>query len=77
MLPAEIEKQGDMRGRYLLPELYNAPEDARIMPSKANSHEVPMWEPVRYTKEQLDEIMPPLEKILPGLQKKTQNCSYR
>jgi hypothetical protein len=77
MLPAEIEKQGDMRGRYLLPELYNAPEDARIMPSKANSHEVPMWEPVRYTKEQLEEIIPPLEKILPGLLKKTQNRSYR
>jgi hypothetical protein len=77
MLPAEIEKQGDMRGRYLLPELYNAPEDARIMPSKANSHEVPMWEPVRYTKEQLDEIMPPLERILPGLREKTQNRSYR
>jgi hypothetical protein len=77
MLPAEIEKQGDMRGRYLLPELYNAPEDARIMPSKANSHEVPMWEPVTYTKEQLEEILPPLEKIRPGLLKKTQNRSYR
>jgi hypothetical protein len=47
------------------------------MPSKANSHEVPMWEPVRYTKEQLDEILPPLEKILPGLLEKTQNRSYR
>jgi hypothetical protein len=77
MLPAEIEKKGDMRGRYLLPELYNAPENARIMPSKANSHEVPMWEPVRYTKEQLEEILPPLEKIRPGLLKKTQNRSYR
>ena len=77
MLPAEIEKQGDMRGRYLLPELYNAPENARIMPSKANSHEVPMWEPVRYTKEQLEEILPPLEKIRPGLLEKTQNRSYR
>jgi hypothetical protein len=77
MLPAEIEKQGDMRGRYLLPELYNAPENARIMPSKANSHEVPMWEPVRYTKEQLEEILPPLEKILPGLLENTQNRSYR
>jgi hypothetical protein len=77
MLPAEIEKKGDMRGRYLLPELYNAPENARIMPSKANSHEVPMWEPVRYTKEQLEEIMPPLEKIRPGLLEKTQNRSYR
>jgi len=77
MLPAEIEKKGDMRGRYLLPELYNAPENARIMPSKANSHEVPMWEPVRYTKEQLEEIIPPLEKILPGLLEKTQDRSYR
>lgn len=77
MLAAEIEKKGDMRGRYLLPELYNAPEDARIMPSKANFHEVPMWEPVRYTKEQLDEILPPLEKIRPDLLKKTQNRSYR
>ena len=77
MLPAEVEKKGDMRGRYLLPELYNAPEDARIMPSKANSHEVPMWEPVRYTKEQLDEMLPPLEKIRPGLLEKTQNRSYR
>jgi hypothetical protein len=77
MLPAEIEKKGDMRGRYLLPELYNAPENARIMPSKANSHEVPMWEPVTYTKEQLEEILPPLEKIRPGLLKKTQNRSYR
>jgi hypothetical protein len=77
MLPAEIEKQGDMRGRYLLPELYNAPENARIMPSKANSHEVPMWEPVTYTKEQLEEILPPLEKIRPGLLKNTQNRSYR
>jgi hypothetical protein len=77
MLSAEIEKKGDMRGRYLLPELYNAPENARIMPSKANSHEVPMWEPVRYTKEQLEEIIPPLEKILPDLLEKTQNRSYR
>jgi hypothetical protein len=77
MLPAEIEKKGDMRGRYLLPELYNAPENARIMPSKANSHEVPMWEPVRYTKEQLEEILPPLERILPGLRENTQNRSYR
>jgi hypothetical protein len=77
MLPAEIEKKGDMRGRYLLPELYNAPENVRIMPSKANSHEVPMWEPVRYTKEQLDEIMPPIERILPGLRENTQNRSYR
>jgi hypothetical protein len=77
MLSAEIEKKGDMRGRYLLPELYNAPENARIMPSKANSHEVPMWEPVKYTKEELEEILPPLEKIRPGLRENTQNRSYR